>query len=103
MDILKLESWDVDLPENYTGIAEYPSGTILYYLNGKKHREDGPAVIWPTTGNEEYYINGLLHRKDGPAIIQPDGSMWYLLNGLLHREDGPAIINSSGKDRKRVV
>jgi len=43
-------------PENYTGIVEYPSGMIEYYLNGKRHREDGPAVVWDD-GTIKYFIN----------------------------------------------
>ena len=37
-----------------------------------------------------YYLNGKFHRENGPAVEREDGtSMWYL-NGKLHREDGPA-------------
>ena len=78
MKTLKLDYGD-KLPENYTGIVEYPSGIICYYLNGKLHREDGPAVIWPT-GNVEYYLNGKCHREDGPAIINPSGKIFYYIN-----------------------
>ena len=55
MKTLKLDYGD-KLPENYTGIVEYPSGIICYYLNGKLHREDGPAIIY-SGGKLEYYIN----------------------------------------------
>jgi len=55
MKTIKLDNWR-DLPENYTGITEYPSGTLEYFLNGLFHREDGPAVIW-NGGIQKYYIN----------------------------------------------
>jgi len=84
-----------DLPENYTGICEYPSGNIHYYLNGLLHREDGPAIIF-SHGTLEYFLNGEIHREDGPAIIFSHGRLDYYLNGKRHREDGPAIIYSSG-------
>ena len=48
-----------------------------WYLNGKRHREDGPAII--DGGRQEWwYINGKLHREDGPAIIDVDKQEWYL-------------------------
>jgi len=75
---------------------------IIYRLNNKRHREDGPAVIWyDDTGNiieeERYYKNGINHREDGPAVIwyNKDGTIereYYYLNGKYHREDGPADI-----------
>ena len=93
MKTLKLDYGD-KLPVNYTGIIEYVFGTTCYYLNGKYHREDGPAVIYPD-GTLHYYLNGELHREDGPAIIYPGGNIYYL-NGKCHREDGPAIIITDG-------
>ena len=33
------------------------SGTKRWYLNGKLHREDGPAVE-EADGTKEYYLNG---------------------------------------------
>src|SRR6202167_3920000 len=80
MKTLKLDNWG-DIPENYTGIVEYKNGIIVYYLNGKRHREDGPAFIWGD-GTVFYYLNGSLHREDGPAIIRRDGTLEYYLNGI---------------------
>jgi hypothetical protein len=55
------------IPKDFTGIAETPSGTKSWYLNGKLHREDGPACEYPN-GTKRWYLNGALHRFDGPAI-----------------------------------
>ena len=55
-------------------------GRKEWFLNGKIHREDGPAVEWPN-GNKYWYINGQLHREDGPAIVRTDGSKEWYLNG----------------------
>jgi len=66
-------------------------GSKRWYLNGKTHREGGPAVIWKN-GTEEWYLNGKLHREDVPAVIYEDGSKSWFLNGVSHREDGPAVI-----------
>jgi hypothetical protein len=67
-----------------------PSGSKFWYLNGKLHREDGPATEW-ASGNKAWYLNGKLHREDGPAIEDANGYKAWFLNGNLHREDGPAI------------
>jgi hypothetical protein len=53
-------------------------GTQRWYKNGRRHREDGPAVIY-TDGTQFWYKEGILHREDGPAIIYSDGSKkWYI-------------------------
>jgi hypothetical protein len=41
-------------------------GTKFWYLDGKLHRPDGPAIQY-TDGSTEWYHNGELHREDGPA------------------------------------
>ncbi|MDX9694956.1 MAG: hypothetical protein RBT49_04120 [Bacteroidales bacterium] len=60
-----------------------------WFLNDKRHREDGPAII--DGDRQEWWLNGKRHREDGPAIIKGDRQSWWL-NGKQHREDGPAII-----------
>jgi hypothetical protein len=70
-------------------------GIIRYRLNGKHHREDGPAIIY-ADGSQEWYLNGEHHRLDGPAIIWPSGTQEWYRNGKHHREDGPAIITAKG-------
>ena len=65
-------------------------GTRIWYLNGKRHREDGPAVE-KADGTKFWYKNGEYHRLDGPAIERVDGYKEWYQNDQLHREDGPAI------------
>jgi len=59
-------------------------------LNGKLHREDGPAIEY-ANGEKHWYLNGKLHREDGPAIEYKNGEKQWWLNGKRHRKDGPAI------------
>ena len=66
-----------------------------WYLNGKLHREDEPAVEY-SNGGKTWYLNGKYHREDGPAIECSDGYKVWCLNGKRHREDGPAIEYSDG-------
>ena len=56
------------------------TGNQFWYLNGKYHREDGPAKIY-ANGDQYWYLNGELHREDGPAVIYADGKQFWFLNG----------------------
>ncbi len=55
-------------------------GTKCWYLNGKLHRTDGPAVEWADR-SKFWYLNDQLHRTDGPAIECADGPKYWYLNG----------------------
>ena len=70
-------------------------GDKIWRLNGKLHREDGPAIK-RVDGTKEWYLNDLRHREDGPAIEWADEHKHWFLHGLLHREDGPAIEYPDG-------
>jgi hypothetical protein len=76
-------------------LKTYPSGRQEWLLNGKHHREDGPAIIFPD-GFQSWWLNDKRHREDGPAVIYPNGTKKWYLNGKYHREDGPAYIGSDG-------
>lgn len=103
------------------GLYVDDDGTRNWYLNGKLHRTDGPAVeyvqrkkrtlllglCWGknvpddeyANGEKHWYLNGKRHRVNGPAIEYENGSkVWYSCD-LLHREDGPAIEDASGAQR----
>ena len=64
----------------------YSDGTKRWFLNGKRHREEGPAYEHPD-GTKAWYLNGKYHREDGPAYEEPDGTKAWFLNGkLVHPE-----------------
>ena len=81
----------------------WDDGTLnyeYYILNGKYHREDGPAFIsYSSDGSvgssglsyEKYMLNGEHHREDGPAWIyyHRDGSTYedYFLNGKYYSKE----------------
>jgi antitoxin component YwqK of YwqJK toxin-antitoxin module len=71
--------------KEYT-VKVFSNGKQEWFLNDKRHREDGPAVIWPD-GRQFWYLNGKLHREDGPAYIGSNGTQAWYLNGKIHRED----------------
>lgn len=63
----------------------------VFKLNGRVHKEDGPAWIDyfedGSISEEAYYIDGKMHREDGPAHIEyhRGGSVKYLfyyINGI---------------------
>ena len=60
--------------------VEVYDGYKKWYLNGKLHREDGPAIE-NSNGTKFWYLNGKLHRGDGPAIEYSDGNKYWYLNG----------------------
>ena len=91
-----------------------------FNLENLRHREDGPAVVFPQDMNpgglQIWYKNGLIHREDGPALTSGGGhsvyastgeiadvysskEVWYL-NGKIHREDGPAVIEGKNSWKK---
>ena len=62
-------------------------------------------------GAKEWYLNGKLHREDGPAIEWGDGKRWWYLNGKRltekeHQEQTQAstnkVIEIDGKKYKLV-
>lgn len=83
-----------------------PDRIEKWYLNGKIHRDNGPAVI---IGNGDFikklwYTNGINYRKDGPSLTEHKNDnivteRYHDENGKLHNhEDGPAELsyNSDG-------
>ena len=70
-------------------------GNKIWRLNGKRHRQDGPAVEMKN-GSRFWYINGKRHREDGPAAEYYHGDKEWYINGKLHRLDGPANVSHSG-------
>ena len=60
-------------------------GTKEWYLDGKRHREDGPAYE-SSGGTKAWWLNGVLHRKDGPAIEHSNGTKEWFLNNKNYSE-----------------
>ncbi len=67
----------------------FAKGSISYWINGKLHRENGPAYE-----GSEWFINNKRHRNDGPLIYK-DRQIWYQ-NGKIHRDGSPAITYADG-------
>ena len=52
----------------------------IWKLNGKHHREDGPAFI-SSDGYRAWYKDGIRHREDGSAVtwIDGDNQKWFFM------------------------
>jgi hypothetical protein len=72
------------------------NGTKRWYLHGKFHREDGPAIEH-SDGEKRWFLNDKLHREDGPAVEFADGRKYWFLHGKYHREDGPDVEYPDGR------
>ena len=77
-------------------VRVYSDGEKHWYLEGKLHRTDGPAVEHPN-GEKHWYLEGKRHRTDGPAIEYSDGTKYWCLEGKSHRTDGPAVEHPDGE------
>lgn len=66
-------------------ISHYMSGAEFWYANEADaaaqlyHRIDGPAVVYDN-GDKSWWVNGWRHRDDGPAIEWSD-RIEYWING----------------------
>jgi len=84
-----------ELPSNFSGICQI-NQDIMHYLNGKLHREDGPAVE-EANGNKKWYQHHQLHRIDGTACEYNDNTELWYKDDKLHREDGgPDVTYPNG-------
>ena len=56
------------------------AGTQAWYVNGQRHRLDGPAYIG-ANGSQEWWVNSQRHRLDGPAHIWANGYQEWWVRG----------------------
>jgi hypothetical protein len=77
------------VPAISNGRYELTGGTVVWFRDGKKHRENGPAEK-NRSGYEAWFHRGLLHRDGGPAVTHPTGATEYWIKGqLIRKEDAP--------------
>jgi len=84
-------------------VKVYPYGTKSWFLNGKRHREDGPAIE-RFNGDKEWYLNGNLHREDGPAIEHANGTKeWWFNDEELTEDEWRAKVQPQPSCDGKVV
>jgi hypothetical protein len=71
--------------KTYT-VKVFDNRTVWYNEKGQFHREDDlPAIEWED-GTKHWYIEGKYHRENGPAIIFHNIKL-YFLNGIEMRKE----------------
>lgn len=55
-------------------------GDIFHLEDGFLHNEDGPSIEY-ANGTKWWMLNGKLHRDNGPAIIDKKEIVGYWING----------------------
>ena len=85
-------------PENTIDV----NGSKWWYLHGKLHRTDGPAVE-RTDRDKEWWVNGERHRNDGPAIIWASGRKYWYLHGQIHSFDRWLEANTEILEEEKVM
>lgn len=63
------------------GLNTYASGNKRWFVDGKKHRADGPAIEY-ANGDKRWYLRDKLHRTDGPAVEYTDGDKRWYVEGI---------------------
>ena len=76
-------------------VKVYSDKTEWFNLEGKRHRDDGPAIEY-ADGTKIWYKEGERHRDDGPACEYADGDKYWYKEGKVHRDDGPACEYVNG-------
>ena len=66
--------------------VKWEDGLEEWYLDGERHRIDGPALVFPN-GTKHWYLYGKPHREDGPAAMFNSGVVKWFLNGEYHTLD----------------
>ena len=67
-------------------VRVYDDGDKSWYIDGKCHREDGPAVEL-SDRYKAWYLNGKCHREDGPAVEYASGDKEWFLSGVRYTEE----------------
>jgi hypothetical protein len=89
----------------------------FWFLNGKKHREDGPASqFWFDNGQKKFefwFLNGKYHREDGPANKfwfengKKKSEYWFLNNKQYSRKKWIEKLKEIGsphyKEQKMLI
>ena len=86
-------------------VKVYGTRTEWYNLEGKLHRENGPAIEW-ADGSKSWWINGQRHRENGPAVEYTNGDKYWWINDKNYTEQSfNEYINKQNKPclGKKVV
>jgi hypothetical protein len=89
-----------ELPHGYTGMAVYPDGTICWYNDGMLDTFNTWTVTKPC-GAKLYFVRGKCHRENGPAIENLNGKNFWVINGKSCKEEDFQVKLAEYHDQKR--
>ena len=72
--------WSDDYKEYWIDGENYfirENGTREFYAFGVLNREDNLPAIEYSNGDKEWWIDGKRHRLDGPAVIYGNKQFWF--------------------------
>ena len=69
-------------------------GSKIWFVDGKVHRIDGPAIEY-LDGSKSWYVDGKLHRIDGPAIEYANGKKEWFIFGEEYEDKELYEVTSS--------
>ena len=60
MSTIRVISWDTHIRKHpdFTGCLIDKDNDVFWCKNGKRHRENGPAVEFTNNGDKEWWLNG---------------------------------------------
>ena len=104
MEAKKVDEWwqYIEKHPDFTGCLINSNNDIVWFKNGKEHREDGPAFEC-LSGYKAWFKNGLWHREDGPAREWPNGDKAWYLSGVRYNSEQEWIIATRKIKLERVL
>lgn len=76
---------DMVITEQLQGKFEFKDGYAIF-KDGELHNLNGPALV--TKRGKEWWQNGKRHREDGPAIEYVDGTVvWYSIGEVVEMDE----------------
>lgn len=71
-----------DVTKDFTGICKILyDNTIRHYKDGFLHRQDGPAIEFPNKSCV-WFLNGKRHNENGPAVKEKNNYKEYHYNNI---------------------
>lgn len=64
----------------------------------QRRLDERSGLHYEANGMKRWFLGGRLHRVEGPAVEMPDGTKIWWLHGKLHRDGGPAIERPDGNN-----
>ena len=64
---------------------------VNYHISKILHNYPGPAIVYPN-GDEEYWIQGTRHRDDGPAVTIGNKHYYFRFGEFVKFETNPSKI-----------